>query len=73
MVYMDLQALTIMVKNGKEENFFLPKQTSRVKSNLNNFDHYFDFLSVETNINKSGLNLITLEDSEALKRHIPDT
>ena len=69
MVYMDLQALTIMVKNGKEENFFLPKQ----KSNLNNFDHYFDFLSVETNINKSGLNLITLEDSEALKRHIPDT
>ena len=57
----------------KRNIFILPKQTSRVKSNLNNFDHYFDFLSVETNINKSGLNLINLEESEALKRHIPAT
>ena len=37
------------------------------------FDHYFDFLSVETDINKSGLNFINLEDSEAFKRDIPAT
>ena len=37
------------------------------------FDHYFDFLSVETDINKSRLNLINLEESEAIKRHIPAT
>ena len=35
------------------------------------FDHYYDFLSVKTDINKKGLNLINLEESEALKRHIP--
>ena len=33
------------------------------------FDSYFNFLSVKTEI-KNGLNLINLEDSEALKRHI---
>ena len=37
------------------------------------FDHYFDFLSVKTDINKSELNLTSLEESEALKRHIPTT
>ena len=37
------------------------------------FDHYFDFLSVETDINKSGLNLINLEESEAITIHIPAT
>ena len=37
------------------------------------FDNYFDFLSVETDINKSRLNLINLEESEAIKRHIPAT
>ena len=37
------------------------------------FDHYFDFLSVETDINKIGLNLINLEESEAIKRHITAT
>ena len=37
------------------------------------FGHYFNFLSDKTNINKSGLNLINLEESEALKRHIPAT
>ena len=37
------------------------------------FDHYFDFLSVKIDINKSGLNLISLEESEALNRHIPAT
>ena len=38
------------------------------------FDHYFDFLSVETDINISGLNLESnLEESEAIKRDIPAT
>ena len=37
------------------------------------FDHYFNFLSVKTDINKIRLNLINLEKSEALKRHIPAT
>ena len=37
------------------------------------FDNCFDFLSVETDINKSRLNLINLEESEAIKRHIPAT
>ena len=37
------------------------------------FNHYFDFLSVETDINKSGLNLINLEESEAITIHIPAT
>ena len=37
------------------------------------FDHCFDFLRVETGINKSGLNLINLEQSEAIKRHLPAT
>ena len=37
------------------------------------FDLYFDFLTVETEINKSRLNFINLEESEAIKRHIPAT
>ena len=37
------------------------------------FDLYFDFLTVETDINKSGLNFINLEESEAIKRHTPAT
>ena len=37
------------------------------------FDHYFDFLSVETDINKSRLNLINLEELEVIKRRIPAT
>ena len=79
--------------------FILPKQTSRVISNLNNisepvwvcfwsyilifqyygvlaglfFHHYFDFLSIETDINNSRLNLINLQKSEVIKRHIPAT
>ena len=37
------------------------------------FDHHFNFLSVKTDINTNGLNLINLEESEALERHIPAT
>ena len=37
------------------------------------FDHYFIFLSVKTDTNKNGLNLINLEVSEAVKRDIPAT
>ena len=37
------------------------------------FDHYFNFLGVKTDINKNGLNLINLEKSEALERHVPAT
>ena len=37
------------------------------------FNYYFNFLSVKTDINKNGFNLINLEESEALKRHIPAT
>ena len=37
------------------------------------FHHYFDFLSIETDINKSQLNLINLQKSEVIKRHIPAT
>ena len=36
-------------------------------------DHYFNFLSVETDINKSRLNFINLEELEAIKRHMPAT
>ena len=36
------------------------------------FDHYFSCLSVRTDINKNGLDLINLEGSEAPKRQIPD-
>ena len=35
------------------------------------FDHNFNFLSVKTDTNKNGLNLINLEESEALERRIP--
>ena len=37
------------------------------------FSTTIDFLSVKTDINKSGLNLINLEKLEAIKRHIPAT
>ena len=34
------------------------------------FEHCFNFLSVETDINKNGLNLINLGQSESPERHI---
>ena len=37
------------------------------------FDHYFNFLSAKTKINKSQLNLINLDGLEALKRQICST
>ena len=37
------------------------------------FDHYFSCLSVRTDINKNGLDLLNLEGSEAPKRQIPGT
>ena len=37
------------------------------------FDHYFNFLSAKTKINKIKLNLINLDGLEALKRQIYGT
>ena len=37
------------------------------------FDHYFDFLGAKTKINKSMLNLISLDGLEAFKRQTPGT
>ena len=37
------------------------------------FNHYFNFLSVKTKINKNVLSLINLEGFEAFKRQAPDT
>ena len=37
------------------------------------FDHYFDFLGAKTKINKSMLNLISLDGLEASKRQTPGT
>ena len=37
------------------------------------FDHYFNFLSAKTEINKTELNLINLDGLEALKRQICGT
>ena len=35
------------------------------------FDHYFNFLSAKTKINKNVLNLINLDGLEAFKRRTP--
>ena len=37
------------------------------------YNHYFNFLSVKTEINKNVLNLINLDGFEAFKRQTPGT
>ena len=37
------------------------------------FDHYFNFLSVKTDKNKNGFNLLYPEESKAFKAQIPAT
>ena len=37
------------------------------------FDHYFNFLSAKTKINKNVLSLINVDGLEAFKRQTPDT
>ena len=54
------------------ENLYFRVDSAHMHADLF-FDHYFNFLSVKTDINKNGLNLINLEESEALERHIPAT
>ena len=55
-----------------KENLYFWDDNAQMRADLF-FSHYFNFLSVKTDINKNGLNLINLEESEALKRHIPAT
>ena len=50
------------------ENLYLWVYKVQIHMNLF-FDHYFNFLSAETKINKKVLNLINLDRLEAFKRH----
>ena len=54
------------------DNLYFQADNAQMHADLF-FDHYFDILSVETDINKSGFNLINRKESEAIKRHIPTT
>ena len=54
------------------ENLYFQDDNAQMHTDLF-FNHYFNFLSAKTGINKNGLNLMSLEESEALKRHVPAT
>ena len=51
------------------ENLYFRDDNAQMHADLFS-NNYFNFLSVKTDINKNGLNLINLEESKALKRHI---
>ena len=67
--------LSIGLKKGKPGNhkrsLYLGLQSSTTVDLL--FDHYCNFLSTKTEINKNKLNLINLDVLEALKRQMCST